>query len=233
MHPPHDVLLGDALIATVFRALSQGKDWNRTLFVLLFDEHGGFYDHVPPPGALDPAITPDVKRLVVNPDGKTGTQGFNFDRFGVRVPCILASPALTSPGPDHTVYDHSSLIASVRKVFGISSPLGKRDAVANDFLHLLQGAAAPTLAARAARIAAAAQVTAKPLAPPSFEESLFSLGLHFHIHHHRHAAPSTNPAAALSGPKAKTIAPQSKASRGAKSSSNVKSKRGGRVRKSR
>lgn len=197
MHPPHDVRLGDDLITTVYRALSQGPAWNQTLFVLMFDEHGGFYDHVPPPGALDPATPPDVRRLIVNPDGKIGAQGFNFDRFGVRIPCILTSPLLATIGPDHTTYDHSSLVASIRKMFGISTPLGKRDEVANDFLHLLQDSQSGLTQRVAQAAAAAPPITSKPLAPPSYEESLVALNLHFNIHHHHHPAaraPTKKPA---------------------------------------
>jgi phospholipase C len=179
MHPSHDVRLGDNLIATVHDALIRSKNWDRTLFVLLFDEHGGFFDHVPPPGALDPATPPDVRALVVNPDGKTGENGFAFDRFGIRVPCILLSPALATVGPDHTVYDHSSLIASIRKLFGIAKPLSKRDGAANDFCHLLGAAPGAPMRTAATRVAAPGPV-AHPLPLPSYEDSLLTLSIHLH-----------------------------------------------------
>jgi phospholipase C len=76
-HPSHDVLAGEALIASVYNALRANEAlWNTSLLIVLFDEHGGFYDHVPPPVA----IPPDHNQ-----------QEYTFDRLGVRVPAILVS----------------------------------------------------------------------------------------------------------------------------------------------
>ncbi|MBS0466103.1 MAG: caspase family protein [Proteobacteria bacterium] len=103
-HPPHDIALGDQLIADVYAALRANEAlWQQTLFVVLYDEHGGFFDHVEPPAA----VAPDDQ---VAPQGPDGDLGFGFDRLGVRVPAVLASPWLAA-GVDSTVYDHSSLLA--------------------------------------------------------------------------------------------------------------------------
>jgi phospholipase C len=81
-HPPQDVRWGDRLIADVYRALASSPQWEQTLLVITYDEHGGCYDHVPPPGGAAPPVR----------GGAPGQFGFGFDRFGVRVPTVLVSP---------------------------------------------------------------------------------------------------------------------------------------------
>ena len=86
-HPDHDVQQGEVFIATVYNAIRQNPDlWQSTALLIVYDEHGGTYDHVPPP-----ACTPDG--FSATPD-QTGVPGltFLFDRLGVRVPAILISP---------------------------------------------------------------------------------------------------------------------------------------------
>ena len=121
-HPPHDIGLGDQLIADVYGALRANEAlWQQTLFAVLYDEHGGFFDHVPPPAA----VPPDDQVAPLGPDGDLG---FGFDRLGVRVPAVLASPWLAA-GVDSTVYDHSSLLAFLCQRWGLA-PLGARCAAA-------------------------------------------------------------------------------------------------------
>ncbi len=125
-HPPHDVAQGEALVAAVYNALRSGPGWRNTLLIVTYDEHGGCYDHVLPP----PATPPDG----VNPDG------FTFDTFGVRVPAVIVSPYVRAgtvvrpPGP--TPFDHTSIIATLRRLFGFA-PLTARDAAAPDLLAAL------------------------------------------------------------------------------------------------
>ena len=82
-HPTHDVSQGQKLIKEVYETLRGSPQWNQMLFLITYDEHGGFYDHVPPPNSGVP-----------NPDGVKGPppNNFNFDRLGVRVPTIAISP---------------------------------------------------------------------------------------------------------------------------------------------
>lgn len=82
-HPSHDVANGQMLVKEVYEALRGSPQWNQTLLVITYDEHGGFYDHV---------MTPFVN--VPSPDGNTGPPPyfFKFDRLGVRVPTIMVSP---------------------------------------------------------------------------------------------------------------------------------------------
>ena len=118
-HPPHDVLRGDALIAEVYGALRAAPAiFEQTLLVILYDEHGGFYDHVEPPGT-------------VAPDGNTAA--FAFDRLGPRVPAVLVSPLL-DPGVLTDVFDHTSLLRFLVDGWGLArGGLGARTSQAANF----------------------------------------------------------------------------------------------------
>ncbi|EYU40282.1 hypothetical protein ABFS82_02G132700 [Erythranthe guttata] len=131
-HPPHDISEGQNFIKEVYEALRSSPQWNEILFVILYDEHGGFYDHVPTPVTGVPS-----------PDGIVGPDPykFKFDRLGVRVPAILISPwiepgtVLHGPsGPYPTSeFEHSSIPATVKKIFNLKDFLTKRDAWAGTF----------------------------------------------------------------------------------------------------
>jgi phospholipase C len=124
-HPNYDVALGEQLIHDTYEALRTGPGWPQTLFVLTYDEHGGCYDHVPPPWGATP------------PDDTPGEFGFGFDRFGVRVPTLLVSP-LIAPGtvyraPDGgTPLDHTSILKTIEQRWNMQ-PLTARDAAAPGF----------------------------------------------------------------------------------------------------
>jgi phospholipase C len=123
MHPPGVITRGEQLIADVYNCLRSGPAWEQTLLVIIYDEHGGCYDHVPPPPAKPPSAM--------------STSPFNFDRYGVRVPAIIVSPYI----PQGTVlrasgsvpYDHTSIAATLRKRFpAMGPPLSAREAHAPD-----------------------------------------------------------------------------------------------------
>lgn len=141
MHPPHDVGYGDRLVATVYNALVGSPAWPKTMLIVIFDEHGGCYDHERPPAA-----TP--------PEPPRAGQVFGFDRYGVRVPAIIASP-LIRPGTvfcaDATEqpFDHTSVISTLRKRFGVADPLTGRDRRAPDLERVL-ALAVPDLTGREA-----------------------------------------------------------------------------------
>ncbi|MFM5894422.1 MAG: alkaline phosphatase family protein [Novosphingobium sp.] len=138
-HPEDDVAGGENLIAEVFRAISSSPLWPNSMLVITYDEHGGFYDSVTPPGGAK----------VPSAQDKPGTNGFVFNQLGVRVPGLVISPRISSQ-VDSTVYDHSSVLATVERLFGLQ-PLTGRDQAANDLIHMLSanadGAAPPVLPA--------------------------------------------------------------------------------------
>src|SRR5581483_3305050 len=107
-------------------AIRNSPHWERSVLLICFDEHGGFYDHVPPPAAVPPGDTMTDSYI---------EHHFQYDQLGVRVPAIVISPLVRRGVVDHTLYDHTSMLASVERLFGMK-PLTKRDAAANDFLHL-------------------------------------------------------------------------------------------------
>ncbi len=127
-HPPYCVTLGEQLIADVYNCLRNGPSWTQTLLIVTYDEHGGCYDHVAPPSAIPPSAAP--------------TTPFNFDRYGVRVPTIVASPYV-KPGtvlraPGAVPYDHTSILATLRKCFpNLGAPLSERERAAPDLGNAL------------------------------------------------------------------------------------------------
>lgn len=82
-HPSHDVYQGQMFVKEVYETLRSSPQWNETLFIITYDEHGGFFDHVPTPVSGVPS-----------PDGIVGPDPFDFkfDRLGVRIPTIMISP---------------------------------------------------------------------------------------------------------------------------------------------
>jgi phospholipase C len=121
-HPPHDVLKGDALIASVYNAVRGSQAlWDSTLLIVTWDEHGGFYDHVQPPAAVPP--------------DHNNQEGCNFDLYGVRVGTILISKWLRGPRfapADGKVLDHTSILRYLTDKYGLG-PLGNRTASAASF----------------------------------------------------------------------------------------------------
>jgi phospholipase C len=123
-HPPHDPFNGQRLIARVYNALRANSAlWKTTLLVILYDEHGGFADHVSPPMA----VPPDDHR-----------EEYAFDRIGVRVPVVLVSPWLARQVVDAPC-DHTSLLRSLTEKWGLGS-MGARTAQATDVLAQVQRA---------------------------------------------------------------------------------------------
>jgi phospholipase C len=127
MHPLDDVTRAERLVKTVYEAIRNSPHWEKSMLVVVFDEHGGFYDHVAPPAAVPPGDT-ITQSYVQN--------HFQFDQLGVRVPALIISPYIRMGVIDHTQYDHTSMLASVERLFGMKS-LTERDKAASDFLHLL------------------------------------------------------------------------------------------------
>ncbi|OZJ05608.1 hypothetical protein BZG36_01469 [Bifiguratus adelaidae] len=135
-HSPSDVALGEALLKEIYETLRASPQWNNTLLIVTYDEHGrfahlhvgGYYDHVPTPLG------------VPNPDG-INAYDFNFDRLGIRVPTLLISPwvpkgsVMHQPtGPrSNSQFEHSSIAATLKKIFNLPKFLTARDAWAGTF----------------------------------------------------------------------------------------------------
>ena len=128
-HPDHNVAYGEELMKEVYETLRAGKGWNNTLFIITYDEHGGFYDHVPTPYA------PVPDNSTSNPDTK-----FSFNRTGVRIPTLMISPWVEKGkvigAPENqgdSQFELTSIIKTMREMFGLGEPLTKRDAWAASF----------------------------------------------------------------------------------------------------
>jgi phospholipase C len=110
-HPPYDFGLCEAFLSSIHRALAQSIHWPRSLLVIMFDEHGGYFDHVPPPTVPDP-----------NAD---------FRQIGFRVPAVVVGPQVKAGSVISTPYEHVSILATLATRFGIAS-LGPRMDAASD-----------------------------------------------------------------------------------------------------
>src|SRR5262249_3909344 len=95
---PEDVSVGEAFVATVVNAVMNGPAWPKTLLVWLYDEHGGYYDHVPPP----PAVPPDDVLPHLIPGDAPG----DYARYGFRVPAVVVSPWAKRDYVSSVVHDH-------------------------------------------------------------------------------------------------------------------------------
>jgi len=120
-----DVRAGEALIHDIYSAIKRSNSTNgsnavNTMLLITFDEHGGCYDHVPPPPAVPP-----------HHDEQPGEMGFTFDRLGCRVPAIAVSAYTRAGTVINDELQHSSVIATLSRLHGLK-PLTRRDASAND-----------------------------------------------------------------------------------------------------
>lgn len=125
-----DVRAGEKLIADVYEAIrasatADGSHALNTLLLITFDEHGGTYDHVPPPSATPPEV-----------GGATGEMGFGFDRLGVRVPAIAVSAYTRAGTIIHDEFHHGAVVATLSRLHGLR-PLTRRDAEAPDLFPLV------------------------------------------------------------------------------------------------
>jgi phospholipase C len=126
-HPIDDVTRGERLLKTIYETIRNSPHWNDSLLIITYDEHGGFYDHVPPPLAVAPGDA--------TTDPENNHYHFDFTQLGVRVPAVIISPLIPKGLIDHTVYDHTSALATVESIFGLR-PLTNRDRQAKTLEHL-------------------------------------------------------------------------------------------------
>ena len=124
--PSNDVQLGEAYSSSIINAVMHGPQWPNTAMFFMWDEHGGYYDHVPPP----PAVAPDAIGPHINvPPDQPGA----FDQYGMRVPGIVISPFAKAKYVSHLVHDHTSVLKFIETKWNLA-PLTYRDAAADDLL---------------------------------------------------------------------------------------------------
>ena len=123
LHPPRRLVFGEAFLASVVRAMEESPQWKRSLLVVVYDEHGGFYDHVPPPRTVEPAPA--------------------FAQLRFRVPAIVGGPQVRRGAVVSTQLEHTSVLATLRARFGIES-LGPRMDAAADLSACIDPQAADT-----------------------------------------------------------------------------------------
>jgi phospholipase C len=125
-HPPSNIQVGQNFSSQVINALMQSPNWSSSALFHTYDEHGGFYDHVPPPAAVPPDDIPPM----LQPGDTPGA----FDRYGFRVPIAVISPYSKPHSVSHVVNDHTSILKFLETRFGLP-PLTRRDAAANNMFE--------------------------------------------------------------------------------------------------
>jgi phospholipase C len=159
-HPPSNIQVGQRFVSDVVNALFRSPNWGSSAFFLTYDEHGGFFDHLPPPLAPVPDAIPPMLRPGDVPGG--------FDRYGMRVPMAMVSPFAKPHHVSHAVYDHTSILRFIETRFGLPA-LTNRDGRADPMLDLFDFSSPsfstpPTLAAAQIDRARAAECATAP--PP-------------------------------------------------------------------
>ena len=137
-HPPSPITTGEQFVKGIYEALRSSPQWEETLFILTFDEHGGFGDHVPPP--VDIPAGDSLTYTETSPDGKNMT--FDFTRLGLRVPTLLISPWVgkgvieTKGQNEGQEYTHTSIAAFIEKLWDMDT-LTPRVEWSSTFEHLI------------------------------------------------------------------------------------------------
>ena len=130
---PADIQIGESFVHTVVEAVLASPAWPRTLLIWVYDEHGGYYDHVPPPAAIAPdSIKPEL--------GSKDYPG-GYDLYGPRVPAVVVSPYAKPHGVSDTVCDHTSALATIEAKWNLPA-CTYRDANANTVASFLDTGAA-------------------------------------------------------------------------------------------
>jgi phospholipase C len=155
---PQDIAKGEQFAARVIDAVMHGPGWRDTLLIWFYDEHGGYYDHVPPPEAVEPDDQPG-RSLLDSPAWVTallrriapaklaaieaidGDSDRRYNRLGFRVPAVIVSP-YAKPDVVSDVFDHTSVLRLIEDKWNLPS-LTRRDAAANSPLVALDLTAAP------------------------------------------------------------------------------------------
>lgn len=140
-HPPQDISDGEQYSGGVIRELMASDAWAKTVLIYTYDEHGGFYDHVPPP----PAIPPGDGIAPIPSSGPLDADAQDYDRYGVRVPALVISPFSRANKVSSVVHDHTSILRLIETKWNLGA-LTQRDANASNLLDSLDLSASPTFA---------------------------------------------------------------------------------------
>jgi phospholipase C len=116
-HPPAMMAVGQSFLSKATSALMKSPHWDKSALFITYDEHGGLFDHVPPPKACPPDK--------YDPDGDGVLPGEKFDRYGVRVPFVVISPYAKKKYVGHHVYDHTSIARFVEAKFTLPAMTGR------------------------------------------------------------------------------------------------------------
>ena len=155
---PQDIRRGESFAAEVINRVLQGSGWPHTLLIWVYDEHGGYYDHVPPPAAVPPddvegrsvvdrrsplgaLLRPVFPGQVKTKENQTQGPG-RYDRYGFRVPAVIVSPYARPDYVCSEVLDHTSVLKLVEEKWNLP-PLTARDAAASTPLDALDLASPP------------------------------------------------------------------------------------------
>jgi phospholipase C len=128
-HPNDDVTSGEKLLKDIYESIRGSPHWEKSLLIITYDEHGGFYDHVVPPATVHPGDS-------ISSPGNNHNN-FDFQQLGIRVPTLIISPLIAKCVIDHTTYDHTSVLATVESLFKLGN-LTKRDGTAQTLNHLFK-----------------------------------------------------------------------------------------------
>jgi phospholipase C len=135
---PQDIQIGEAFVADVVRSVTAGPAWAKTMLIWTYDEHGGWYDHVPPPPAIPPD---DILPKIQLPRDQPG----KYDRYGFRVPTAIVSARSRKDHVSHTIYDHTSILKTIERKWNLPA-LTFRDANAHDLFDCLDLVGPPAFA---------------------------------------------------------------------------------------
>jgi phospholipase C len=132
-----DITRGESFSSKVVNAAMQGPGWDKTMLIWCYDEHGGYYDHVPPPAA----VPPDNVLPMLGPNDPAGS----YDRYGFRVPAAVVSPYAKRDYVSHVVHDHTSILSFLETKFNLPA-LTERDAHADNLMDCLDLSGTPAFA---------------------------------------------------------------------------------------
>ena len=158
---PQDIRKGESFASEVIKRVMHGRGWADTLLIWLYDEHGGYYDHVPPPPAVEPdevlgrsvfsrntwqhAVARVLAPGYVKNAQKLDAGPKHYDRYGFRVPAVLVSPYARPGYVTSKTFDHTSVLKLIEQKWNLP-PLTARDAAADSPLDALDLTSPPAFA---------------------------------------------------------------------------------------